>query len=41
MADRMVLQTDLYPVAPGEAPEHHPHHLQLLTNIVQQLAAHA
>jgi hypothetical protein len=39
MADRMVLPTDLYPVALGDAPEHQPHQLQLLTNIVQQLGA--
>jgi hypothetical protein len=35
----MVLPTDLYPVAPGDAPEQQPKQLQLLTNIVQQLAA--
>jgi hypothetical protein len=35
----MVLPTDLYPVAPGDAPEQPPNQLQLLTKIVQQLAA--
>jgi hypothetical protein len=38
MADRLVLPTDLYPVAPGDAPEQQPDQLQLLTKIVQQLA---
>jgi hypothetical protein len=38
MADRLVLPTDLY-VAPGDAPEQQPDQLQLLTQIVQQLAA--
>jgi hypothetical protein len=37
MADRMVLPTDLYPVAPGDAPERHPDQLQLLAYIVQHL----
>jgi hypothetical protein len=40
MAYRMVLPTDFYPVAPSDAPEQQPYKLQLLTNIVQQLAAH-
>jgi hypothetical protein len=40
MADRLVLPTDLYPVAPGDAPEQQPYQLQLLTHIVKQLAAH-
>jgi hypothetical protein len=40
MTDRMVLPTDLYPVAPSDAPEEQPYQLQLLTNIVQHLAAH-
>jgi hypothetical protein len=39
MAYRMVLPTDLYPVAPGGAPEQQLDQLQLLTKIVQQLAA--
>jgi hypothetical protein len=39
MADRVVLPADLYPVAPGDAPEQHPDQLQLLTQIVKQLAA--
>jgi hypothetical protein len=39
MAERLVLLTDLYPLAPSDAPEQQPHQLQLLTNIVQQLAA--
>jgi hypothetical protein len=39
MADRRVLPTDLYPVAPGDAPEQEPYHLQLLATIVQQLEA--
>jgi hypothetical protein len=34
MADRRVLRNDTYPVAPGDAPEQQPYHLQLLTNIV-------
>jgi hypothetical protein len=34
MADRLVLPTNLYPVAPGDAPER-PDQLQLLANIVQ------
>jgi hypothetical protein len=38
MGDRLVLPTDLYPVAPCDAPEQHPYQKQLLTNIVQQLA---
>jgi hypothetical protein len=38
MADRLVLPTDLYPVAHGDAPEQQPYQLQPLTNIVQQLA---
>jgi hypothetical protein len=33
------LPTDLYPVAPGDAPEQQPDQLQLLTKIVHQLAA--
>jgi hypothetical protein len=37
MADRLVLRTDLYPVAHGHAPEHQPHQLQLPTNVVQHL----
>jgi hypothetical protein len=41
MADHLVLlPTDLYPVAPCDAPEQQPDQLQLLTNIIQQLAAH-
>jgi hypothetical protein len=40
MANRLVLPTDLYPVAPGDAPEQQLDHLQLLTNIVQQLTSH-
>jgi hypothetical protein len=39
MADRLVLPTDLYPVAPSDAPEQQPDKLKLLTNIVQLLAA--
>jgi hypothetical protein len=39
MADRTVLPTDFYPVALGDAPEQHPDQMQLLTNIIQQLAA--
>jgi hypothetical protein len=39
MADRLVLATDLYPVSPSDAPQHQPDQLQLLTNIVQQLAS--
>jgi hypothetical protein len=35
---RLVLPTDLYPVAPSYAPEPQPDQLQLLTNIVHQLA---
>jgi hypothetical protein len=38
MADRVVLPTDLYPVAPGDAPEQLPDQLQLVTQIVQQIA---
>jgi hypothetical protein len=38
MADRLVLPTDLYPVAHGDAPEQQPYQLQPLTNIVQHLA---
>jgi hypothetical protein len=34
MADRLVLPTDLYPVAPGDAPEEQQDQLQLLTKIV-------
>jgi hypothetical protein len=40
MADRLALPTDLYPVAPGDAPEQQPNQLQLLTKIVHQVAAH-
>jgi hypothetical protein len=40
VADRFKLPTDLYPVAHGDAPEQQPHQVQLLTNIVQQLAVH-
>jgi hypothetical protein len=40
MADRLVLPIDLYPVAPGDAPEEQPYQLQLqLTQIVKHLAA--
>jgi NifB/MoaA-like Fe-S oxidoreductase len=39
MGDRLVLPTDLYPVAPGDAPEQQPNQLQSLTKIVQQIAA--
>jgi hypothetical protein len=40
MADRLVLlPTDLYPVAPGDAQEQQSDQLQLPTKIVQQLAA--
>jgi hypothetical protein len=39
MADRHVLPTDLFPYAHGDAPEQQDQ-LQLLTNIVQQLATH-
>jgi hypothetical protein len=38
MANR--LPHDLYPIAPGDAPEQHSDRLQLLTNIVQQSVAH-
>jgi hypothetical protein len=38
MADRHVFPIDLYPVAPGDVPEQHPNQLQLLTNIVHELA---
>jgi hypothetical protein len=38
MADHMVLPTDLYPAAIGEALEQQPDQLQLMTSIVQQLA---
>jgi hypothetical protein len=40
MTDRLVLPTDLYPVAPGDAPEQESYQLQLLTNIAHHLAAH-
>jgi hypothetical protein len=40
MSDRLELPTDLYPAAPSDAPEQQPNQLQLLTNIVLQLAAH-
>jgi hypothetical protein len=40
MVDNLVLPTDLYHVALSDAPEQQPRHLQLMTNIVQQLAAH-
>jgi hypothetical protein len=40
MADRLVFPTNLYPDAHGDAPEHQPYPLQLLTKSVQQLAAH-
>jgi hypothetical protein len=39
MAYRLVLPTDLYPVAHGDAPEQQADQLQLMTNTVQQLAA--
>jgi hypothetical protein len=39
MADRLVLPTDLYPVAPRDAPEPQPSPLQWLINIVHLLAA--
>jgi hypothetical protein len=37
MAYRLVLPTDLYPVAHGDAPEQQPDQLQMMANIVQQL----
>jgi hypothetical protein len=39
MADHLALPTDLYPVAPDDAPEQQPNQLQLLANIVRHLAA--
>jgi hypothetical protein len=38
MEDRLVLPTDLYPVAPGDAAEEQQDQLQLQTHIVKQLA---
>jgi hypothetical protein len=40
MANHMVLHTDLYPVASGDAPEQKPCQVELLTSIVHQLASH-
>jgi hypothetical protein len=40
MADRLVFSIDLIPVAHGDAPDQQLDQLQLLTSIVQQLAAH-